>query len=48
MFEHFFKNGIVNKSGDIRNRPVMLETPVVMENIQAFPDINTLFQLHQI
>ncbi|KAH0781738.1 hypothetical protein KY290_001336 [Solanum tuberosum] len=43
----FFKNGIVNKSNNFKNRPLIPETRVVMADNQAFPDIYILFQLHQ-
>ncbi|KAH0698823.1 hypothetical protein KY284_013038 [Solanum tuberosum] len=45
--EYFFNNGIVNKLGGFKNRLLMPETRVVMADIQAFPDIYRLFQLHQ-
>ncbi|KAH0715018.1 hypothetical protein KY284_007923 [Solanum tuberosum] len=45
--EEFFNKGIVGKSGGFRKRPLMPETRVVMEDIQVFPEIYRLFQLHQ-
>uniref|UniRef100_M1DAG0 Integrase core domain containing protein n=1 Tax=Solanum tuberosum TaxID=4113 RepID=M1DAG0_SOLTU len=45
--EDFFKNGIVNKSGSFKNRPIMPETRVVVEDIKSFPYIYRIFQLHQ-
>ncbi|KAH0685704.1 hypothetical protein KY290_017230 [Solanum tuberosum] len=45
--EDFFKNGIVSKLGGFRKIPLMLETRVVMADIQAFPYIYILFQIQQ-
>uniref|UniRef100_M1DJR1 Uncharacterized protein n=1 Tax=Solanum tuberosum TaxID=4113 RepID=M1DJR1_SOLTU len=47
MSEDFFKNGIVNNSGDFKNRPIMLETSVVVADIKSFRDIYRIFQVHQ-
>ncbi|KAH0715118.1 hypothetical protein KY284_008023 [Solanum tuberosum] len=41
--EDFSKNGIMNKSGSFKDRPLMPEIRVVMADIQAFPDIYRLF-----
>uniref|UniRef100_M1DB63 Uncharacterized protein n=1 Tax=Solanum tuberosum TaxID=4113 RepID=M1DB63_SOLTU len=43
----FFKNGILNKSGGFKNRPIMPETRVVVADIKSFPDIYRIFQQHQ-
>ncbi|KAH0669644.1 hypothetical protein KY285_023804 [Solanum tuberosum] len=45
--EDFFNNQIVNKSGGFKNRPIMPETTVVVDDIKAFPDIYRTFQFHQ-
>ncbi|KAH0748301.1 hypothetical protein KY290_027533 [Solanum tuberosum] len=45
--KEFFNNGIVNKSVGFKNRPIMLETRVVVANIKVFPDIYRTFLFHQ-
>ncbi|KAH0748227.1 hypothetical protein KY290_027459 [Solanum tuberosum] len=42
-----FDPGIVSKSGGFRKRPLIPKTRVVMADIQAFPEIYRLFQIHQ-
>ncbi|KAH0768738.1 hypothetical protein KY290_012719 [Solanum tuberosum] len=46
--EDFFNNGIVNKSGSFKKRPIMPETRVVVADIKAFPDIYQIFQFYQV
>uniref|UniRef100_M1D8X1 Putative plant transposon protein domain-containing protein n=1 Tax=Solanum tuberosum TaxID=4113 RepID=M1D8X1_SOLTU len=41
--KEFFEKRILNKSGGFRKRPLMLETRVMMAEIQAFPEIYRLF-----
>uniref|UniRef100_M1DQL5 Putative plant transposon protein domain-containing protein n=1 Tax=Solanum tuberosum TaxID=4113 RepID=M1DQL5_SOLTU len=45
--KEFFDNGIVNKTGGIKNQAIMSETRVVVADVKAFSDIYRIFQLHQ-
>uniref|UniRef100_M1DND4 PiggyBac transposable element-derived protein domain-containing protein n=1 Tax=Solanum tuberosum TaxID=4113 RepID=M1DND4_SOLTU len=45
--KEFFDNGIVNKTGGFKNRAIIPETKVVVDDIKAFMDNYRIFQLHQ-